>query len=32
LIAPGGIIAKTYDAVKPADHAEEILKDLANLA
>ena len=32
LIAPDGTIAKTYENVKPADHAEEILKDLANLA
>jgi len=31
LIGPDGSIAKTYGAVAPADHAEEVLEDLAKL-
>ena len=31
LISPNGTIAKTYPKVKPADHAAEILRDLAEL-
>lgn len=31
LIAPGGTIAKTYHKVKPADHAAEVLRDVAAL-
>ena len=31
LIDPEGKIAKVYTGVKPADHSEEVLKDLANL-
>jgi thioredoxin-dependent peroxiredoxin len=31
LIAPDGTIAKTYATVKPADHPDEVLKDLAAL-
>jgi thioredoxin-dependent peroxiredoxin len=31
LIAPGGKIAKIYEKVKPADHADEIAKDLKRL-
>lgn len=32
LIDPAGKIAKIYEKVKPAIHAEEVLKDLASLA
>lgn len=32
LIDPTGKIAKIYEKVKPATHAEEVLKDLASLA
>ncbi len=32
LIDPTGKIAKIYENVKPAAHAEEVLKDLASLA
>lgn len=32
LIDPAGKIAKIYTNVKPATHAEEVLKDLASLA
>jgi peroxiredoxin len=31
LIDPEGKIAKIYDAVKPATHAEEVLADLNEL-
>ena len=31
LIAPDGTIAKTYSTVAPAEHAEEVLADLAGL-
>lgn len=31
LIAPDGTIAKTYDTVTPAEHAEEVLADLAGM-
>ena len=31
LISPDGTIAKTYPKVKPADHAAEIFRDLAEL-
>jgi peroxiredoxin Q/BCP len=31
LIAPDGTITKTYPKVKPADHAAEILRDVASL-
>jgi peroxiredoxin Q/BCP len=31
LIAPNGKIAKVYEKVKPKDHAEEVLVDLAEL-
>lgn len=31
LIAPDGRIAKVYDKVKPAKHAEEVLQDVENL-
>jgi peroxiredoxin Q/BCP len=31
LIAPDGSIAKVYEKVKPALHAEEVLKDLQTL-
>ena len=31
LINPEGKIAKVYTGVKPADHSEEVLKDLAEL-
>ena len=32
LISPNGKIAKAYAAVKPADHPDEVLADLKNLA
>lgn len=32
LVDPTGKIAKIYEKVKPATHAEEVLKDLASLA
>lgn len=32
LIDPAGKIAKIYEKVKPAIHAEEVLKDIASLA
>ena len=31
LIDPGGKIAKIYEEVKPADHADEVMKDLLEL-
>ncbi len=31
LISPEGTIAKIYEAVKPAEHAEEVLQDLKSL-
>jgi peroxiredoxin Q/BCP len=31
LINPEGKIAKVYTGVKPADHSEQVLKDLAEL-
>ena len=31
LISPEGKIAKVYTGVKPADHSEQVLKDLADL-
>ena len=31
LISPEGKIAKVYTGVKPADHSEQVLKDLAEL-
>jgi peroxiredoxin Q/BCP len=31
LIDPQGKIAKVYTAVKPAEHSEQVLKDLAEL-
>jgi peroxiredoxin Q/BCP len=31
LIDPSGQIVKTYDSVKPAEHATEVLRDLASL-
>ena len=31
LISPEGTIAKTYDTVKPAEHADQVLADLAEL-
>lgn len=31
LIDPDGVIAKTYDSVKPEAHAAEVLKDLTEL-
>ena len=31
LISPNGTIAKTYLKVKPADHAAEVLRDMAAL-
>ena len=31
LINPEGKIAKVYTGVKPAEHSEEVLKDLAAL-
>lgn len=32
LIDPKGVIAKVYEDVKPAEHAQEVLKDMANLS
>ncbi|HLC51066.1 MAG TPA: thioredoxin-dependent thiol peroxidase [archaeon] len=32
LIDPKGKIAKTYEKVKPAEHAKEVLEDIASLA
>lgn len=32
LIDPSGVIAKAYPAVKPAEHADEVLKDIGELA
>jgi peroxiredoxin Q/BCP len=31
IINPKGEIAKVYAGVKPAEHSEEVLKDLADL-
>jgi thioredoxin-dependent peroxiredoxin len=31
LVGPDGKIAKTYDPVKPADHPDQVLADLAAL-
>ncbi len=31
LVGPNGKVVKTYDAVKPADHPDEVLADLAAL-
>ena len=31
LIAPDGSIAKTYDTVAPAEHADQVLADLTSL-
>jgi len=31
LISPRGEIAKVYNGVKPAEHSEQVLKDLAEL-
>jgi len=31
IINPDGAIAKVYTGVKPAEHSEQVLKDLADL-
>ena len=31
LIGPDGKVAKAYDAVKPAEHPDQVLADLASL-
>ncbi len=31
LIAPGGMVAKAYATVTPAEHPDQVLADLANL-
>ena len=31
LVGPNGRVAKVYDTVKPADHPDEVLGDLASL-
>ena len=31
LIGPDGKVARAYDAVKPADHPDQVLADLASL-